>query len=92
MLSMEAVKALKPLSDPSKSLGFTGTTLSALRKELTGTDATLLGFVGTPWTLAAYAIEGKAEKDCKETKVRTKCGEMKHSFLFSVKLLPSMMT
>jgi uroporphyrinogen-III decarboxylase len=31
--------------------------------------ATLLGFVGTPWTLAAYAIEGKADKECKETKV-----------------------
>eukprot|EP00983_Pelagomonas_calceolata_P007587 246711-Pelagomonas_calceolata.AAC.2 len=30
---------------------------------------TLLGFVGTPWTLAAYSIEGKADKDCKETKV-----------------------
>ncbi len=36
----------------------------------TGTEATLLGFVGTPWTLAAYSMEGKAEKDCKETKVR----------------------
>lgn len=34
----------------------------------TGTEATLLGFVGTPWTLAAYSMEGKAEKDCKETK------------------------
>lgn len=68
---MEAVKALRPLSDPSKSLHFTGTTLSALRKELIGTEATLLGFVGTPWTLAAYAMEGKAEKDCKETKVDT---------------------
>lgn len=31
--------------------------------------ATLLGFVGTPWTLAAYSIEGKADKECKETKV-----------------------
>lgn len=33
-----------------------------------GSEATLLGFIGTPWTLAAYAIEGKAEKDCRETK------------------------
>ena len=35
-----------------------------------GSPATLIGFIGTPWTLAAYAVEGKAEKDCKETKVR----------------------
>lgn len=25
--------------------------------------------MGTPWTLAAYSIEGKADKECKETKV-----------------------
>lgn len=30
---------------------------------------TLLGFIGTPWTLAAYAMEGRSDKDCKETKV-----------------------
>lgn len=39
------------------------------RKEVDG-QATLLGFVGTPWTLAAYAMEGKADRDCKQTKVR----------------------
>lgn len=26
--------------------------------------------MGTPWTLAAYAMEGKADRDCKQTKVR----------------------
>jgi uroporphyrinogen decarboxylase len=67
--SMESVKALRPLSDPSRSLPFVQQILSSLRAELKGTDATLLGFVGTPWTLAAYAMEGKSEKDCKETKV-----------------------
>jgi len=40
------------------------------RKEVDG-QSTLLGFVGTPWTLAAYAMEGKADRDCKQTKV---CG------------------
>lgn len=39
------------------------------RREVDG-QATLLGFVGTPWTLAAYAMEGKADRDCKQTKVR----------------------
>ena len=67
--SLERIKSLRPLLDPTQSLAFTGATLSAVRKELVGTEATLLGFVGTPWTLAAYAVEGKSEKDCKETKV-----------------------
>ena len=67
--SMERVKTLKPMEDPSRSLPFIQTILSSLRKELDGSEATLLGFVGTPWTLAAYSMEGKADKDCKETKV-----------------------
>jgi len=66
--SHEQVKHLRPLSDPSTSLAFTHTTLSSLRSELAGTEATLLGFIGTPWTLAAYAVEGKANKECMETK------------------------
>jgi hypothetical protein len=28
----------------------------------------VLGFVGTPWTLAAYAVEGGADKSCTRTK------------------------
>lgn len=65
--SMDAVRALRTLDDPTTSLAFTGETLSALRREIDG-QATLLGFVGTPWTLAAYAMEGKADRDCKQTK------------------------
>lgn len=75
---MERVKALRPLEDPATSLPFIKTILSSLRGELQGTEATLLGFVGTPWTLAAYSIEGAADKECKKTKVRrathTGCG------------------
>jgi len=33
-----------------------------LQREVNG-EATVLGFVGAPWTLAAYAIEGKSSKD-----------------------------
>ncbi|GAX79183.1 hypothetical protein CEUSTIGMA_g6623.t1 [Chlamydomonas eustigma] len=80
--SMERVKSLRPLLDPSSSLGFTGETLSALSKELSGSGATLIGFVGTPWTLAAYAMEGKSEKDCKETKkIMYHSPEVLHAFL-----------
>lgn len=80
--SMERVKALRPMSDPSQSLPFIETILSTLRKELHGTEATLLGFVGTPWTLAAYAMEGKADRDCKETKkIMYNNPEVLHVFL-----------
>jgi uroporphyrinogen decarboxylase len=74
--TMEDVRALKPLEDPAASLPFVGAILSALRDELAGGDPVagvpdppaLLGFVGTPWTLAAYAVEGKADKHCMVTK------------------------
>eukprot|EP00878_Enallax_costatus_P014251 GHUV01014906.1.p1 GENE.GHUV01014906.1~~GHUV01014906.1.p1 ORF type:complete len:352 (+),score=118.96 GHUV01014906.1:828-1883(+) len=65
--SMEQVKALKNLDDPLNSLPFVREILSSLRQEVDG-QSTLLGFVGTPWTLAAYAMEGKADRDCKQTK------------------------
>lgn len=55
--------------DPATRMPFINTILSTLRKEADSAGVTLLGFIGTPWTLAAYAMEGKADKDCKETKV-----------------------
>lgn len=42
--------------DIDSKLPFVGQTLRALRKETEG-GATLLGFVGAPWTLGAYAME-----------------------------------
>jgi uroporphyrinogen decarboxylase len=63
------VKNLRALTHPAEQgLSFTGETLSVIRSELRGTEATLLGFVGTPWTLAAYSVEGKADRECKQTK------------------------
>ncbi len=55
------VDALRPL-DPEESLPFVKTVLQTLRQEV-GNKAAVLGFVGSPWTLAAYAIEGKSSKD-----------------------------
>jgi len=48
--------------DPEASLPYIRTILSTLRQEV-GNEATVLGFVGAPWTLAAYAVEGKGSKD-----------------------------
>ncbi|MBF2097511.1 MAG: uroporphyrinogen decarboxylase [Gloeomargaritaceae cyanobacterium C42_A2020_066] len=59
--SAEQIDALHPL-DPAASLPFVGEILRTLRREV-GDAATVLGFVGAPWTLAAYAIEGKSSKD-----------------------------
>ena len=52
---------LRPL-EPEASLPFIREILQTLRREV-GDRATVLGFVGAPWTLAAYAIEGKSSKD-----------------------------
>lgn len=48
--------------EPEAALPFIREILQALRQEV-GNKATVLGFVGAPWTLAAYAIEGKSSKD-----------------------------
>lgn len=59
--TLEQVEQLRPL-EPEVSLPFVRTILQTLRQEV-GDRAAVLGFVGAPWTLAAYAIEGKSSKD-----------------------------
>src|SRR5579883_1429686 len=54
------VEQLRPL-EPEVALPFIKTILQALRAEV-GNQSTVLGFVGAPWTLAAYAVEGKGSK------------------------------
>jgi uroporphyrinogen decarboxylase len=48
--------------EPEESMPFIKPILQTLRQEV-GNDAAVLGFVGAPWTLAAYAVEGKSSKD-----------------------------
>ncbi len=57
----EQVDQLHPL-EPEESLPFIKTILQSLRQEV-GNSAAVLGFVGAPWTLAAYMVEGKGSKD-----------------------------
>ncbi|AOY78562.1 uroporphyrinogen decarboxylase [Moorena producens JHB] len=45
-----------------EKFGFIREILKALRQEV-GNEAAVLGFVGAPWTLGAYAIEGKSSKN-----------------------------
>ena len=55
---IEAVHEL----DPDTAMPYIRTILKTLRQEV-GNDAAVLGFVGSPWTLAAYAVEGKTSKN-----------------------------
>ena len=59
--SQAQVDALTPL-DPETTLPFIREILSTLRQAVAG-QATVLGFVGAPWTLATYAVEGKNSVD-----------------------------
>ena len=59
--SMAQVEALTPLN-PAETMPFVGEVLGRLRQSV-GNEAAVLGFVGAPWTLAAYVVEGKSSKN-----------------------------
>ena len=44
--------------DPAAALPFVGETLQNCRRAVEGSGATVLGFVGAPFTLASYLVEG----------------------------------
>lgn len=78
---MDDVKALRTMDDPDASLPFIRETLSALRQEVDG-QSTLLGFIGTPWTLAAYSMEGKSDRHLVKTKqIMTQDPATLHAYL-----------
>ncbi|MDD5657538.1 MAG: uroporphyrinogen decarboxylase [Elusimicrobia bacterium] len=58
---MSDIRALK-VPDPPRELGFTLAALRALRGELAA-GAALIGFVGLPFTLASYIVEGGKSED-----------------------------
>ena len=55
------------LIDPTEAAPFTGEALRTLREEVTPETA-VLGFVGCPYTLATYLVEGKTSKEYLEIK------------------------
>ena len=59
--NLDQISKLKKLN-PAESLGFVGEVLQSLKREIKE-ESTLLGFVGAPWTLAAYVVEGKSSKN-----------------------------
>lgn len=50
-----------PVPDPEVELRYVMDAVRAIRKELNG-DVPLIGFAGSPWTLATYMIEGGSSK------------------------------
>lgn len=62
----EDVDALK-IVDPEKGLGFVMRALETTKRTLGG-RVPLIGFAGSPWTLATYMVEGGGSKDYRHTK------------------------
>lgn len=60
--SRAQIEALAPSAAVPERLAYVAQTLSLLRRELGG-RAALLGFAGSPWTLATYMVEGGSSKD-----------------------------
>ncbi len=56
-----AIAALTP-PDPETDLGYVMAALRLTRQELAG-RIPLIGFAGSPWTLATYMVEGGSSKD-----------------------------
>jgi uroporphyrinogen decarboxylase len=75
--------------DFDETLPFIREILGTLSKEAEEANTSLIGFVGAPFTLAAYTIEGKSSKHCLTTKklmMRDLAGDDKTMSLFLDKL------
>ena len=56
-----------PVPDPEQDLGYVMDAVRTIRRELNG-RVPLIGFSGSPWTLATYMVEGGSSKDFRKTK------------------------
>ena len=64
--SAEEIAAL-PLPDVESDLDYVMRAVSTIRRELNG-SVPLIGFSGSPWTLATYMVEGGSSKDFRHLK------------------------
>ncbi|HGM4994827.1 TPA: uroporphyrinogen decarboxylase [Pseudomonas aeruginosa] len=64
--SLADIEAL-PVPDPEQDLGYVMDAVRTIRRELNG-RVPLIGFSGSPWTLATYMVEGGSSKDFRKSK------------------------
>ncbi|KNA03518.1 hypothetical protein SOVF_208410 isoform B [Spinacia oleracea] len=69
----DALKALHPID--LEKLSFVGESLKILRHEV-GDKAAILGFVGAPWTIATYIVEGGTTRTY--TTIKSMCHTSPH--------------
>ena len=65
----DTIDAIKKLAvpDPEDELGYVMRAVKTIRRELNG-DVPLIGFSGSPWTLATYMVEGGSSKTFEKIK------------------------
>lgn len=66
-LESEADIDALPVPDPEKDLGYVMDAVRTIRTALDG-RVPLIGFSGSPWTLATYMLEGGSSKDFRRSK------------------------
>ncbi len=59
--SQQAIAALG-IPDPERELGYVTATVRLVKQALAGRTP-LIGFAGSPWTLATYMVEGQSSRD-----------------------------
>ena len=63
------IDALAPADAIPERLSYVGDALRLLKREVASTGHTLLGFGGSPWTLATYMLEGGSSDDFARAKL-----------------------
>lgn len=71
IVSMADVEQL-PIPDPEDELGYVMNAVRTIRRELQG-EVPLIGFSGSPWTLATYMVEGGSSKTFTKIKKMLYC-------------------
>ena len=63
------IDALAPPDSVPETLSYVGAALRLLKREVATTGHALLGFGGSPWTLATYMLEGGSSEDFARAKL-----------------------
>ena len=63
------IDALAPADSVPETLSYVGAALRLIKREVASTGHTLLGFGGSPWTLATYMLEGGSSEDFARAKL-----------------------